>query len=297
MVQNQRLFEGSIVALVTPMLRGGTIDIEGLKRLIHWHIESGTRGIVIMGTTGESALVDEEELVDTVAAAIEFAKQRIPVIAGCGTPSTQKSVALATKLSALKPDALLCVTPYYVNAMQTGLVCHYSALADASESPIILYNVPGRTACDLADKTIISLSEHQNIIGLKDATADLTRLRNLRAAIGSNFSLLSGDDETSFDYVEQGGDGVVSVTANLVPREMVEWVDLLKSGSIQNSREIFDNILPLHQALFVESNPIPVKWALSQLERIEDIIRLPLTLPSEPSQQIIKKAMQQVGVF
>jgi len=296
MNRDQRLFEGSIVALVTPMKESGEIDYQCLNKLIEWHIKAGTKALVIMGTTGESSIVLESELLRVVAAAIEYSNSRISIIAGCGLASTSKSVNLAKELCKLSPAALLTVTPYYVKAMQNGLYRHFSEIADCSDCPVILYNVPSRTASDLHEDTIVKLANHNNIIGIKDATADVKRVKPLLERVETEFCILSGDDETAFEFVNAGGHGVISVTGNIVPEKMAQWTELFASGNKEDAEEVFNQIMPLHKALFVESNPIPVKWALSVMDKIESGIRLPMTLPSTQSQQMIKKAMQQCGV-
>jgi 4-hydroxy-tetrahydrodipicolinate synthase len=293
---------GSLVALVTPMSEQGEIDYQALKELIDWHIAEGTHGLVIMGTTGESSLVSQDELVEVVKVAIDHTANRIPIIAGCGSASTAAVVELVKRLNRLKPDAFLCVTPYYVKPSQQGLIAHYQAIADVCQAPLILYNVPGRTACDLNNASVLSLSQHPNIIGIKDAVGDVERAQALftlinQQASSDDFLFFSGDDETAFDYVKQGGHGVISVTANIAPKAMSQWCELLLDQTITKENKelaasIFEKLMPLHQNLFVEANPIPVKWALMQINKIPQGIRLPLTLPSQASQTIINNAVK-----
>ena len=288
---------GSIVALVTPMLADGKIDYPGLYDLIDWHVQSGSHGLVIMGTTGESSLVSAEEHFAVTEAAIAHVKQRIPVIVGCGSASTEQAISLARKINPLKPDGFLCVTPYYVKPGQRGMVAHFNKVADACDAPLLLYNVPGRTCCDLTNQSIIELSEHTNIVGVKDATGDLERAKALFSEL-EDFLFLSGDDETAFDYMSLGGHGVISVTANIAPRQMSQWCKTLieKEPGLDVARSIFMQLMPLHQNLFVEANPIPIKWALAELNKIQGGIRLPLTSPDQESKEKITLAMKQSQV-
>ena len=297
MTSHNRLFQGSLVALITPMKENGQIDYTRLCQLIDWHIESGTSGLVIMGTTGESAAVLEQEHVKIVETAISHTNQRIPIIAGCGSSSTQKAVALVRSLNRLKPDAFLCVTPYYVKALQEGLYRHFSEVARVCESPLLLYNVPSRTACDLHNETVIKLAKNNNIVGIKDAVGDIARAKELMDAVGADFCLLSGDDPTAHEYMLLGGVGVITVTGNVVPKRMSQWCNLVLEGEYEQSRAIFESIMPLHDAMFVESNPMPAKWALNRMGKIDVGIRLPLTTPSVDAQQLIEKAMQQCGIL
>lgn len=297
MTSNQRLFQGSLVALVTPMKDDGQIDYPGLCRLIDWHIECGTSGLVIMGTTGESATITEQEHFKIVETAIAHCDKRIPIIAGCSSPATQKAVMLAKSLNVLKPDAFLCVTPYYVKALQEGLYRHFSEVAEACQSPILLYNVPSRTACDLNNETVIKLASNSNIVGIKDAVGDIVRSKELIDTLGSHFCLLSGDDPTAYEFMALGGVGVITVTGNVAPEKMSRWCSLLLDGETVESKAIFDSLKPLHDAMFIESNPMPAKWALNRLAKIESGIRLPLTQPSTQAQQSIEKAMLECGIF
>ncbi len=296
------IFKGNIVALVTPMFDDGSIDYDSLCRLIDWHIASGSHGLVIMGTTGESSLVSKKELINVVMVSIEHANKRIPIIAGCGAASTFEVIDLVKQLNSLKPDGYLCVTPYYVKPSQEGLIIHYKMVADVCEAPLILYNVPSRTACNLSDESIIQLSKHDNIVGLKDAVGDITRAKKLFTQIPNDFIFLSGDDETAFEYVTKGGHGVISVTGNLAPALMSQWCNLLLQQKVSiedkyQAQEIFNQLMPLHKKLFIEANPISVKWALSQLEKIPAGIRLPLTQPSPSSKKEITEAMYQSNLF
>ncbi|WP_196137677.1 4-hydroxy-tetrahydrodipicolinate synthase [Aliikangiella sp. G2MR2-5] len=282
---------GSWVALVTPMLDNGDIDFERLRSLIDWHIESGTDGVVVMGTTGESATVSEQEYLAVIEASIQYANGRIPVVAGCGSSSTEKAVSFARKINPFKPDGFLCVTPYYVKPSQSGLVIHFETLADVCEAPVLLYNVPGRTGVDLADSSIIQLAKHENIVGIKDATGDLSRLEAIKD-LSESFVLLSGDDETAFEFIQSGGHGVISVTANVFPEAMKKWIELIDKSE-HKAKIIFDILLPVHKAMFLESNPIPVKSALSIKKRIENGIRLPLTRANHETYKVIENVLRE----
>jgi len=288
-----------MVALVTPMSEQGDICYTTLESLINWHVQASTDALVILGTTGESSLVDEEEYYKIASFALEKCDGRIPVILGCGAISTDKTVALAKRLSELGPDGFLCVTPYYVKPSQEGLVTHFRQIADATEVPVILYNVPGRTGVDLCDESILALSKHPNIVGLKDATGDIARGAHLIKQLPS-FSFLSGDDETALEYVKQGGDGAISVTANIAPEEMSRWINEIRekqsSGlntdeDIRDAAELFQWLMPLYVNLFIEANPIPVKWALWRMGKIEQGIRLPLTWLNTSNQQTVEDAL------
>jgi len=292
-----KLFKGSIVALVTPMKNDGQIDYDGLRQLIDWHIESGTDALVIMGTTGESASVTKQEHLAIVKSAIEHTNKRIPIIAGCSSPSTQNTLELAEALNELRPDALLCVTPYYIKPMQEGLYQHFSLIAEVSNAPIILYNVPARTACDLENETLIRLASNSNIIGIKDAVADIPRAKQLMGALGSDFCFLSGDDHSAYEYMLAGGTGVISVTGNIAPKQMSRWCQLLLDKELVESKALFESLIPLHDAMFIESNPIPVKWVLNKMAKIDLGIRLPLTQPSVDAQQRIESIMQKCGIL
>jgi len=297
MIKKEISFTGSWVALVTPMSARGDVDYACLADLIEWHLASGTQGIVIMGTTGESSLVSEQELLSIVEATLELVNGRIPVIAGCGGAATAATVKLVEKLNQLGVDGYLCVTPYYVKPSQSGLIAHYRAVADAANAPVLLYNVPGRTACDLSNDSVVSLAEHPGIVGIKDAVGDVGRARELFEQLGDDFVFFSGDDASAFEYIAAGGHGVISVTANLVPEAMHQWCQRLLNRSnkadVSSAKAIFDQLALLHEILFIEANPIPVKWALAQMGRIPCGIRLPLTEPQETSQRQIFQALQQ----
>lgn len=299
-MDSQVSFSGSMVALVTPMTDQGEICYSSLESLIDWHIDSSTNALVILGTTGEASLLNEQEYFRVCEFTLEKCHGRIPVILGCGGVSTAKTVDFAKKLAELKPDAFLSVTPYYIKPTQEGMVEHFTQIADATDIPVILYNVPGRTGVDLLDETVVKLSTHKNIVGLKDATGDIARAEFLASKL-NDFALLSGDDETAFEFIKAGGDGAISVTANIAPNEMSLWLNgcLNKAKSVQKITEVdlteeldlFQRLMPLHRNLFVEANPIPVKWALWKLGKIKQGIRLPLIWLKKSNQAKLEEAL------
>ena len=273
--------QGSFVALVTPMSANGSIDFDALEGLIEWHVESGTDGIVSVGTTGESATVSVPEHLEIIEKTIEFVDGRVPVIAGTGGNSTQEAVELTQKASELGADYALIVTPYYNKPNQEGLFQHFIKIADSVEIPQILYNVPSRTACDLRPQTVLRLAEHQNIIGIKEALDSSERLSELirisqSIADQKNFSIFSGDDPSFNSFMANGGDGVISVAANIVPKYISQICSLNLSDQFDDANEINSLLENLYELLFVESNPIPVKWMLNKMGRIQPGIRLPL---------------------
>jgi 4-hydroxy-tetrahydrodipicolinate synthase len=291
------MFAGSIVALVTPMARDGALDLGAFATLLDRHLTHGTDGLVIGGTTGESPTLAADELEQLLREARRIVRDRIPVIAGTGTYDTRASIGLTQRACAAGADACLVVTPYYNKPTQEGLVAHFRAVADASTRPVLLYNVPSRTACDLQPETVARLAEHPRIAGLKEASADgVTRVPRLRALCGESFSLLSGDDATALDLLLAGGDGVVSVTANVAPRPMHDMVALARARDAHGARRIDAQLRPLHEALFVESNPIPVKWALGELGLIQPGIRLPLTTLSERHRPAVRRALETANL-
>ena len=273
--------QGSFVALVTPMSANGSLDFNALEGLIEWHVESGTDGIVSVGTTGESATVSVPEHLEIIEKTIEFVDGRVPVIAGTGGNSTQEAVELTQKASELGADYALIVTPYYNKPNQEGLFQHFIKIADSVEIPQILYNVPSRTACDLSPQTVSRLAEHQNIIGIKEALDSSERLSELirisqSIADQKNFSIFSGDDPSFNSFMANGGDGVISVAANIVPKYISQICSLNLSDQFDDANEINSLLENLYELLFVESNPIPVKWMLNKMGRIQPGIRLPL---------------------
>ena len=273
--------KGSITALVTPMESDGEINWEGLQDLIEWHISSSTSGLVVVGTTGESATLDVSEHVQLIERTVDISNGRIKVIAGTGANSTKEAIYLTSSAKSAGADAALLVTPYYNKPTQEGLYLHYQLIADEVDFPQILYNVPSRTGCDLLNETVLRLVDHQNIVGLKDATGDLGRLDNFMTNLDSkqkdNFALYSGDDPTATEFMINGGTGTISVTSNIVPKTISNICDYALSGEAKTARELDTTLVRLNQMLFIESNPIPVKWMLNRIGRITDGIRLPLS--------------------
>ncbi len=291
-------FRGSLVAIVTPFVPSTGLDREGFVRLLDHHLAEGTDGVVVAGTTGESPTLDEAEWEALVVLAHERLRGRIPLVVGSGTNDTRRSVARTRRAAELGADACLVVTPYYNKPTQDGLHAHFSALAEASPVPLILYNVPGRTSCDLRPETVARLAQHPRIAGLKEATAGTRRLGELQERIDrEDFLLLSGDDGTALDFLLAGGHGVVSVTANVAPRAMHDLCAAVRAGDPAGARAIDSRLAELHRALFVEPNPTPVKWALHELGRIEPVLRLPL-LPLSPTERPrLREALVRSGLL
>ncbi|NEV63813.1 4-hydroxy-tetrahydrodipicolinate synthase [Thiorhodococcus minor] len=291
------MFRGSIVALVTPMHADGEVDDASLKRLVDFHVAEGTTAIVSVGTTGESATLDEDEHCAVIRRTVELAAGRIPIIAGTGANSTREAIVLTRCAQEAGADAALLVTPYYNKPTQEGLYLHHKAIAEAVDIPQILYNVPGRTACDMQPETVSRLAEVRNIIGVKEATGDLTRVRAIRERCGPDFAIYSGDDATACELMLLGGDGVISVTSNLAPRLMREMCEAALRGDRQQALAINAKLDPLHRDLFVQSNPIPVKWAVAELGLCAHGIRLPLTWLSDDCQERVRTAMSHAGLL
>ncbi len=287
---------GSLVALVTPMAEDGSVDFEALNELIEFHVDEGTDGLVIAGTTGESVTLTMEEHVQVLEHAIRYARGRLPIIAGTGSNSTAQTIDLSKTVAQYSPDAYLIVTPYYNKPTQEGLFQHYRACAEAVEAPIILYNVPGRTACDLLPETVARLAKLDGITGIKEATGDIDRARKIIETCGDDFGLYSGDDPTALDLMLAGGHGVVSVTANVAPKAMHELCELAKKGREEEARALNEKLMPMHRALFVESNPIPVKWALKRMGLIRGGIRLPLTPMDKAFEVDVSRALEGAGI-
>ena len=288
--------QGSFVALVTPMHADGSLDYESLESLIDWHIQSGTNGIVAVGTTGESATVSVMEHLKIIEQTIEFVDGRIPVIAGTGANSTQEALELTQTAASLGADFALIVTPYYNKPNQEGLYQHYMKIADSVEIPQILYNVPSRTACDLRPETVSRLSYHPNIVGIKEAVDDPVRLDELmsireRANDQKYFAVLSGDDPTFSEFMSTGGDGVISVAANILPSQVAKICGLNLEGHYEDAKELNDMYKDIFELLFIESNPIPVKWMLEQMTKINSGIRLPLISLDSQYHDAIKNEM------
>ncbi|MGH8801054.1 MAG: 4-hydroxy-tetrahydrodipicolinate synthase [Casimicrobiaceae bacterium] len=291
------MLSGSLCAIVTPMQSGGALDLPALRGLIDWHVECGTAAIVIVGTTGESPTVDFDEHCTLIRTAVEHAARRIPVVAGTGANSTAEAIALTRYAKDAGADACLSVVPYYNKPTQDGLYRHFRAIAEATDLPVILYNVPSRTVADLANATILRLTEIPNIAGLKDATSDLTRPVELRYRLpaGREFGLYSGNDDTGLAHMLVGGNGIISVTANVAPKAMSEMCAAALAGNLSLARERNARLMTLHARLFVESNPIPVKWALAAMGRIQDGLRLPLTPLSPQHHEAVRAALRDAG--
>lgn len=286
-----------MVALVTPMKQDGTIDFPAMENLIDWHIESGTKALVVVGTTGESATLDMDEHCDLIKFAVDYAAKRLPIIAGTGANSTSEAIQLTKCAKEAGADACLLVTPYYNKPTQEGLYLHHKAIAEAVAIPQILYNVPGRTACDMLPETIGRLAQIPNIIGVKEATGDLSRIAKIKALVPADFDLYTGDDASGIDFILAGGVGGISVTANIAPKEMAEAYDAALAGDAETAKNIDTPLQDLHRDLFVEANPIPVKWALVQMNKIDTGVRLPLTNLSSQYHSKVKAAMQKAGVI
>ena len=288
---------GSMVALITPMFKDGSVDFSALEALIEFHIDQGTNAIISMGTTGESATLNHVEHVEVMRKTVEFSKGRIPVIAGTGANSTTEAIALTQAAKEIGADACLLVTPYYNKPTQEGLYRHYKTIAQAVDIDQILYNVPGRTAVDLSVETAMRLSKIDNIIGIKDATGDLGVAKALIDQCPNDFLLYSGDDATAIEFILMGGHGDISVSANVAPKQVSEAYNAAMDGD-RNSAEMINSALTgLHQHLFVESNPIPVKWALYKMQKCEDGIRLPLTKLSQQAQVELEQDLLSLGVI
>lgn len=288
---------GSLVALVTPMKTDGSVDWAALKRLVEWHIAEGTHGIVAVGTTGESPTLSVEDHLAVVRTVIEVADGRVAVIAGTGANSTREAIVLTREAAKLGADAALLVTPYYNKPTQEGLYLHYKALAEAVDIPQILYNVPGRTGVDMQNHTVARLLGVKNIVGIKDATGNLDRGRELIDLLGDGMVVYSGDDATAIDLILAGGKGNISVTANVAPKIMAQACEAALIGDATRAHAENERISSLHSALFIEANPIPVKWALAEMGRIEMGIRLPLTVLSEEAQPRVRAALVASGVL
>tara|TARA_Y100001970_G_scaffold19338_1_gene21736 strand:- start:32889 stop:33785 length:897 start_codon:yes stop_codon:yes gene_type:complete len=273
--------QGSIVALITPMNSDGSIDLNKTNELVDWHIKSGTSGIVVVGTTGESATLDVAEHVQIIEHVVDHANERIKIIAGTGANSTKEAIYLTAAAKKAGANAALLVTPYYNKPSQAGLKEHYESIANEVDIPQILYNVPSRTGCDMESSTVVGLSQHENIIGIKEATGSIERLLDIKEGLktvgSSNFLLLSGDDFTATDFILNGGKGTISVTANVIPETVAKISALALAGNKEDAYKLDSSISKLNQLLFIESNPIPVKWILNRMGIISEGIRLPLT--------------------
>lgn len=291
------MFRGSMVALVTPMSSTGEVDYTSLKKLVDWHVAEGTDAIIAMGTTGESATLDEQEHCEVIRQVVDMVAGQIPVIAGTGSNSTSEAISLTRCASQAGADAALLVTPYYNKPTQEGLYLHYKAVAEAVDLPQILYNVPGRTACDLLPETVGRLAKIPGIVGIKEATGDLSRLAQILELCGDDFDVYSGDDATGCEFMLSGGHGVISVTTNVAPAKMHEMCEYALAGQRQEAENIDQQLMGLHEKLFLEANPIPVKWAVAELGKIPQGIRLPLTWLSPEYHEPLRQAMRQAGVL
>lgn len=291
------MIQGSMVALVTPMTPDNALDWAGLHKLVDWHLEQGTHAIVAVGTTGESATLNVEEHLEVIRKIVDQVHGRVPVIAGTGANSTEEAVELTAAAKDVGADACLLVTPYYNKPTQEGLFLHHQFIAKSVAIPQILYNVPGRTSVDMQPETVLRLAQIDNIIGIKEATGDLDRARFLIERAPSDFVIISGDDATAVDLMLLGGKGDISVTANVVPAAIAQMCELAIAGKADEAHAINDRLLPLHAAMFIESNPIPVKWALEQMGLIQSGIRLPLTRLSGQYHPQVKSALQSAGLL
>ncbi|TXI34828.1 MAG: 4-hydroxy-tetrahydrodipicolinate synthase [Aquipseudomonas alcaligenes] len=291
------MISGSMVALVTPMDAQGGLDWDALSKLVDFHLQEGTNAIVAVGTTGESATLDVHEHVEVIRRVVDQVAGRIPVIAGTGANSTREAVELTHNAKSVGADACLLVTPYYNKPTQEGLYQHFRHIAENVAIPQILYNVPGRTACDMLPETVERLSKVANIIGIKEATGDLQRAQDILNRVSFDFLVYSGDDATAVELMLMGGKGNISVTANVAPRAMAELCAAAMRGDAATARAINERLMPLHKNLFIESNPIPVKWALHEMGLMQDGIRLPLTWLSPRCHEPLRQAMRQSGVL
>lgn len=295
-MENFAVFRGSLVALITPMLDDESIDYSALEKLIEFHVEQHTDGIVAVGTTGESSTIGFKEHCEVVRFVVDKVAKRIPVIAGTGANSTNEALMLTQCAKEAGADACLLVTPYYNKPTQEGLYQHYKKIAEAVDIPQILYNVPGRTACDLMPETVIRLAKIKNIIGIKEATAEIERVAQIKAGTPADFDLYTGDDKTAVAFILAGGHGGISVTANVAPKKVHEVYKTALAGDAKQAQELDKPLEALHRDLFLEANPIPVKWALAQMGLCTETIRLPLTVLSEQHQPAVLQALKQAEI-
>lgn len=289
--------KGSIVALITPMLDDGKVDYDALKKLVDFHVENGTHGIVSVGTTGESATLSVDEHCEVIEQTVKHANNRLPIIAGTGANSTQEAIDLTRAAEQIGADACLLVVPYYNMPTQEGLYQHFRAIADAVAISQILYNVPGRTKLDMQNDTVLRLADIDNIVAIKDATGDLSRGEDLIEKCADKINVLSGDDATAFQHMKLGGKGDISVTANIAPALMSKMCEAALKGDYQTAEKLNDKLMPLHEKLFVESNPIPVKYAISKMGLAGDSLRLPLTKLSAGFHALVDQAMHSAEII
>jgi 4-hydroxy-tetrahydrodipicolinate synthase len=287
---------GSIPAIVTPMHEDGSLDLPAFRKLIDWHIEEGTSGLVVVGTSGESATLSVEEHILMVKTAVEHAAGRIPVIAGAGGNSTAEAIELSAQAKQVGADATLQVVPYYNKPTQEGIYRHFAKIAETVDLPVILYNVPGRTVADMSNETVLRLAQVPGIVGVKEATGNIDRAAHLIKAAPKHFGIYSGDDPTAIALMLLGGHGNISVTANVAPRAMAQLCAAAIAADAKTAREIHLKLLSLHKNLFIESNPIPVKWVLQQMGRMEGGIRLPLTPLDARYHEVVRTAMREAGL-
>jgi 4-hydroxy-tetrahydrodipicolinate synthase len=291
------MFKGSIVALITPMREDGSFDPEAYARFIDWQIAQGTQGIVPVGTTGESPTLTHAEHMRAVEVAVEAAAGRVPVIAGAGSNSTAEAIALARHAKKVGADGVMVVTPYYNKPSQEGLFAHYTAVADAADLPLIIYNIPSRSVIDMSVETMARLAKHRHIVGVKDATANLARPLHTRRACGAGFVQLSGEDHTVVSFLAAGGDGCISVTANLAPRHCADLHEAWREGRVEDAIAAQDALLPLHDALFCEASPGPAKFGASLLGYTTNTTRLPLTPISPAAEARVRAAMAELALI
>ena len=290
------MFKGSLIALVTPFDSDNRVDYACLKRLIDFHIDQGSNGLVIAGTTGEAATLSRVEHAELIARSVEISAGRLPVVAGTGSNSTEQTIILSREIGDSGIDAYLLVVPYYNKPMQEGMYRHFSTIADAVDKPVMMYNVPGRTVADMLPETVGRLAKHDNIFGIKEATGDIDRLIEIQQLVSDDFMLYSGDDFTLLPFIEQGGHGVVTVSGNVVPRAVAELCRLAMAGEAAQAKALDGTLQSLNKALFVESNPIPVKWALAEMGLMESHLRLPLTDYDGQYHAQMRAAMAEAGV-
>ena len=290
------MITGSLVAIVTPMLEDGRLDIARFRKLIDWHVAEGTDGIVVVGTTGESPTVDFDEHKELIRIAVEHAHGRIPVIAGTGGNSTAEAIELTESAKKAGATACLSVVPYYNKPTQEGMYRHFAKIAETVDIPMLVYNVPVRTSADMHNDTVLRLAQLPGIIGIKEATANIERASDLIRRAPRGFAIYSGDDATALAVMLLGGHGVISVTANVAPRLMHEMCARALAGDVKTSRDLNLRLLPLHQRLFVEANPIPVKWALAEMGLVENGVRLPMTPLAERFHEAVREALAEAGI-
>jgi 4-hydroxy-tetrahydrodipicolinate synthase len=290
------VFKGSLVALATPFDSNNRVDFASLKGLIEFHVNAGSDGLVIAGTTGEAATLSKAEHVELTAAAAEISDGRLPIIAGTGSNSTQQTIDLSLEVGKTGVDAYLIVVPYYNKPVQEGMIRHFTAIADAVDLPVMMYNVPGRTVADMQAETVARLAQHDNIFGIKEATGDIGRLKQIQALVDEEFMLYSGDDFTSLEFLQTGGHGIVTVCGNVVPAATAALCRLVAAGEHVEAKALDDTLQPLNDALFVESNPIPVKWALNQMGLIPPGLRLPLTEFAKQYHDQMRAVLASAGV-